>query len=52
MATVLKVFDDALFSMLATLDRAVKYNQTKIFRMNNVDSELSWESKYKLQEER
>ena len=41
-----------MFSILAPFDRAVKYNQAQIFRINNADSELSWESKYKLLEER
>ena len=52
MASVLKLFADAMFSILAPFDRAVKYNQAQIFRINNADSELSWESKYKLLEER
>ena len=51
-ASVLKVFDDALFNILASFDRAVNYNQAEIFRINSSDSELSWESKYRLLEER
>ena len=39
-------------SILALFDRVVKYNQAQIFCINNADSELSWESKYKLLEER
>ena len=37
--SVLKVFADALFNILASFDRAVKYNQAEIFRINNADSD-------------
>ena len=48
----LKIFADALFSIFASFDSAVQINQAEIFRIINADSELSWESKYKLLEER
>ena len=47
-AAVLKVFDDALLEIFAAFDRALKYNQAETFRINNANSELSWESNYKL----